>query len=83
MAQLLIGRPLGERELRDEGLPAGVHYSLAFAVPSPDNRFVAYGVAASGSEQTILHVLDAATGKDVAAEKPLWAVALEAMTVIG
>jgi len=60
-----------ERLARDEGLPAGAHYSLAFAVPSPDNRLVAYGVAASGSEQTILHVLDAATGRDLPAEKPI------------
>ena len=56
---------------RDEGLPPEVHYSLAFAVPSPDNRYVAYGVAASGSEQTILHVLDAATGKDLPIEKSI------------
>lgn len=41
------------------------HYSLSFCVPSPDRKYVAYGVAASGSEQTTLHVLNVATGKDL------------------
>lgn len=45
---------------------SGKHYSLAFCVPSPDGRLVLYGVAASGSEQTVLHVLDVAAGKDLA-----------------
>ncbi len=41
------------------------HYSLEFAKPSPDQRYVAYGVAASGSELTTLHVLDLQTGRDL------------------
>jgi prolyl oligopeptidase len=60
-----------EQLARAEGQPPEVHYSIAFAVPSPDGRFVAYGVAASGSEQTVLHVLDSATAKDLLGEKPI------------
>jgi prolyl oligopeptidase len=44
---------------------SGKHYALDFCVPSPDGRYVAYGVAASGSEQTVLRVLDAESGKDL------------------
>jgi prolyl oligopeptidase len=44
---------------------SGKHSSLAFCVPSPDGRLVLYGVAASGSEQTTLRVLDAESGKDL------------------
>ncbi|MGA2499713.1 MAG: prolyl oligopeptidase family serine peptidase [Tepidisphaeraceae bacterium] len=43
----------------------GRHYALDFCTPSPDGRYVAYGVAAAGSEQTVLHVLDTTTGKDL------------------
>jgi prolyl oligopeptidase len=44
---------------------AKVHYSLSFARPSPDRRYVAYGIAASGSEETTLRVLDVRAGKDL------------------
>jgi prolyl oligopeptidase len=53
-----------ERLARDEGKPASEHYSLTFVAPSPDRRYVAYGVALSGSEQSVLRVLDVASGKD-------------------
>ncbi len=43
----------------------GRHYALDFCTPSPDGRYVAYGVAAAGSEQTVLHILDTTTGKDL------------------
>ncbi len=43
----------------------GKHFALEFCRPSPDGKFVAYGLAAAGSEQTVLHVLDVAAGKDV------------------
>jgi len=42
------------------------HVSLTFTVPSPDKRYVAYGLAAAGSELTTLHVLDTTTGRDTA-----------------
>jgi prolyl oligopeptidase len=44
---------------------SGKHFALEFCVPSPDVRLVLYGLAASGSEQTVLHVLDVAAGKDL------------------
>jgi len=43
----------------------GKHFALEFCTPSPDGKYVAYGLAASGSEQTVLHVLDSASGKDL------------------
>jgi prolyl oligopeptidase len=56
-----------ERLLVDpEGYAKGTgrHASLAFCVPSPDGRYVAYGVAVAGSEQTTLKVWDVAAGAD-------------------
>ncbi|MDB5319759.1 MAG: f1pep1 2 [Phycisphaerales bacterium] len=44
----------------------GGHASLSFCRPSNDGKYVAYGIAAAGSEQTVLHVLDVAAGKDLA-----------------
>lgn len=43
--------------------PAGQHASLAFCVPSPDGKYVAFGHALAGSEQTTLRVLDVQSGK--------------------
>jgi prolyl oligopeptidase len=40
----------------------GGHFSIAWYEPSPDGRKVAIGLAASGSEQDFLSVLDVATG---------------------
>jgi prolyl oligopeptidase len=45
--------------------PGGGHYSIGFYEPSPDGRYIAYGMAASGSEQEILYVLDVASGKNL------------------
>ena len=45
--------------------PGGAHAALEFCMPSPDGRYVAYGIAAAGSEQTTLYTLDAASGKDL------------------
>jgi prolyl oligopeptidase len=42
----------------------GEHYALDFYAPSPDNRFVAFGVSPAGSEESVLKVLDVATGKE-------------------
>jgi len=39
------------------------HYSIDYYVPSWDGRFVAYGLSASGSEQSVVHVLDTTTNK--------------------
>jgi len=54
-----------EAKGRADGLPEGVHYSIEFAVPSPDRTYVAYGLAAAGSEETTLRVLHASAGEDL------------------
>jgi prolyl oligopeptidase len=41
------------------------HHTLQFHAPSPADRFLLYGLTKSGSEETILHVLDLATGGDL------------------
>ena len=41
--------------------------ALEFFAPSHDGRFVAYGLSAGGSEETVIHVIDVATGKERAA----------------
>jgi len=66
----LYFRPAGgeEKVLVDpEKLKAadGPHVSIEFVSPSPDKRYVAYGLAEAGSEQTTLHVLDTTTMKDL------------------
>ncbi len=38
------------------------HYSFDYFSPSPDGRYVAVGVSEGGSEQTVLHVIDARSG---------------------
>jgi prolyl oligopeptidase len=40
----------------------GPHVSLDWWSVAPDGRHVAYGLSAAGSEQSVLHVLDAETG---------------------
>src|SRR6201997_5583722 len=42
-----------------------VHYSIGYYTPSPDGKLVAVGIAPGGSENAVLHVLDAATGKEL------------------
>jgi len=44
--------------------PEGAHYAIDYYMPSPDNRYVAYGVSLGGSEQSVLHVLEVATGRE-------------------
>ena len=43
----------------------GTHYAIDYFQPSPDNKYVAYGVSEGGSEESVLHVIDTATGKDL------------------
>jgi len=61
------GSSAAERLLLDpETLTAnGVHYSIDYYTPSPDGKLVAVGIAPGGSESAVLHVLDAATGKEL------------------
>lgn len=44
---------------------AGGHYSLDWWSPSPGGKYVAYGLSKDGSEDSVLHILDTATGKDL------------------
>jgi prolyl oligopeptidase len=46
-------------------VPDGGHYSISFIRPSPDGRYLIYGIAASGSEETTLRVLDVSTGQNL------------------
>jgi prolyl oligopeptidase len=43
--------------------PGVAHYSLDYFAPSPDNKYLAYGLSPSGSEDSVIHVLEVATGK--------------------
>lgn len=44
--------------------PADKHYAIDWFAPSPDNRYLAYGLSLGGSEQSVLHVKEVATGKE-------------------
>lgn len=41
----------------------GVHYSIDYYQPSLDGTLVAYGISPGGSEESVIHILDTATGK--------------------
>jgi prolyl oligopeptidase len=43
--------------------PEGSHLSIDYLFPSPDGRLLAYGLSASGSEKTVLHILDVGSGR--------------------
>ena len=45
----------------------GLPQAIEFFAPSHDGRFVAYGVSAGGSEQTVIHVIDVATARELIA----------------
>jgi len=47
-----------------DSVSRGTHSSISFYAPSPDNRYVVYGLSAGGSENALLHVFDIAAGKD-------------------
>ena len=61
-----LGGP--ERMLVDPARLAGGAASIDWFVPSPDGRHVAYGVSAAGSEDSVLRVMDADAGRDLAIE---------------
>ena len=46
----------------DTQATAGTHYSLDYWQPSPDGKYVAYGTSPAGSEDSVLYVLETATG---------------------
>jgi prolyl oligopeptidase len=41
------------------------HYSIDYFIPSLDGRFVAAGVSVGGSENSVLEIIEAATGKEL------------------
>ena len=41
----------------------GKHFSIDYFQPSIDGKYVAYGLSRGGSEDSVLHVLETATGK--------------------
>ena len=47
------------------GEGSGTHYALDFYEPSWDGKRIAYGVSAGGSEKSVMHVMDVATGKEL------------------
>jgi prolyl oligopeptidase len=69
IAKLYVREAAGgkERLLVDpEKLPApeGKHNALDYFAASPDNRYLAYGVSVGGSEESVLHVIEVASGKE-------------------
>ncbi len=56
-----------ERLLLDPELltKAGVHYSIDYYRPSLDGTLVAYGISPGGSEESVIHILETATGKQL------------------
>jgi prolyl oligopeptidase len=45
------------------GKGSKTHYALDFYTSSRDGRYIAYGISAGGSEDSVLHVMEVATGK--------------------
>ncbi|AUX40997.1 prolyl endopeptidase [Sorangium cellulosum] len=43
----------------------GKHFSIDYYVPSEDGRLVAVGISPSGSEMSVIHVIETATGKEL------------------
>jgi prolyl oligopeptidase len=43
--------------------PSGSHFSIDYLNPSPDGRLLAYGLSLGGSERSVLHLLDVASGR--------------------
>jgi prolyl oligopeptidase len=56
-----------ERLLVDpEALASGdKHFSIDYFAPSRDGRLVAYGLSPSGSEMSVIHVIESATGREL------------------
>ncbi|HEX8011191.1 MAG TPA: prolyl oligopeptidase family serine peptidase [Casimicrobiaceae bacterium] len=44
--------------------PEGKHYAVDYFAASPDNKYVAYGISIGGSEESVLHVIEVATGRE-------------------
>ena len=44
----------------------GEHFSLRFYTPSPDGKYIVYGLDKGGAEETVLHILDTESGEHLA-----------------
>ena len=69
IAKLYVRRGFGgkERLLFDpdkQPAPEGKHYSIDYYQPSPDNKYLAFGISIGGSEESVIHVLEVATAKE-------------------
>ncbi len=42
---------------------AGKHYTINYFLPSLDGKYVAYGISEGGSEASVIHVVETATGR--------------------
>jgi prolyl oligopeptidase len=42
----------------------GQRFSIDYFAPSPDNKYVAYGISPGGSEESVLHVVEVASGRE-------------------
>src|SRR5262245_15853672 len=54
---------------------AGKPLSLDWFYPSPDGRYVAYGLSVGGDEQSVLHVIETATGMVLPERIPFTSIA--------
>lgn len=64
-AALFVRDSAGERALVDPNVmkEGDAHVSLDWWSPSPDGAHVVYGLSAAGSEDSVLHIMEVATGK--------------------
>ena len=63
-----VGLSGKERLLIDPDTVRGArreHFAIDYFAPSPDNKYVAYGISPGGSEESVLRVIEVATGKEV------------------
>ena len=50
----------------DKAATAGHHFSIDYYQPSLDGRSIAYGTSPGGSEASVIHILDVASGHEAA-----------------
>jgi len=65
--KLYVQEGTGERLLLDPELLTkdGVHYSIDYFQPSLDGKLVAYGISPGGSENSVIHILETASGRQL------------------
>jgi prolyl oligopeptidase len=54
-----------ERLLVDPGAVKGARGQIDYFAPSFDNRYLAYGISPGGSDDSVLHVIEVATGRAI------------------